>query len=87
MSIETLGKATSTLVKASDGNPATTTITVMLFWLMFNIAESQVEALIFGKRFAHWFDVVVAAAFILYAGYAVVGCAEWNSAKAARGRE
>jgi hypothetical protein len=55
---------------------------VILFQFMFHFAERQVEVLVFGQPFAHWFDVVAAAAFALFAGYAVVGCAAWNEAKA-----
>lgn len=84
-----LKKATLVLVMASDGNPVITTLSVILLQLMFNFTEKQVEVLIFGKPFVNWFDVVAAAAFALYAGYAMTACAAWNSAKAEKsaGRE
>lgn len=42
---------TLALAKASKGNPVVSTLTVMLFYIMFNVLEATVERLIFGERF------------------------------------
>jgi hypothetical protein len=63
------------LAHASKGNPITATITVMLFFLAFNMLEATVERLIFGTRFEHWLDIIFICAFIAYAAYAVWVCA------------
>jgi len=77
--MNTLQAATLALVKASNGNPVLTTATVMLFWIMFNIFEAELEKLIFGERFAHWADPFFTLAFIAYAAYAVYCCAIVNT--------
>ena len=71
--------ATFTLAKACDGNPVITTVVIMLFYILFNLFEAQVERLIFGERFEHFLDLIFVLAFIAYAGYAVVICAIFNS--------
>ena len=70
-----LQAGTLALARASDGNPVFSTLTVMLFWVMFNVLEALVETLMWGKPFEHWFDVVATAAFIAYSAYAVWYCA------------
>lgn len=73
--------ATYRLAQASDGNPATTTVVVMLFFVMFNIFESSLEVAIFGNRFEHLFDPFFQLAFICYSAYAVYWCAVFNKSK------
>lgn len=74
-------KSAMTLAASADGSPVSTTIVVLLFYLMFTILEAGTEKLIFGERFAHWLDPLFASAFIAYAAYAVYACALYNSAK------
>jgi len=76
-----LQKMTYSLAKASDGNPFTSTITVMLFYFMFNIFEAGIEKLIFGEHFEHWLDPVFQLSFIAYSAYAVWWCAVFKSSK------
>ena len=74
-------KATLTLAIASDGNPVLSTVTVMLFYLMFNTIAAGIETLIAGHRFYHWLDPFFQLAFIAYAAYAVQMCADYNASK------
>jgi len=74
-------KATMALVRASDGNPVITTATILLFFVMFNLAEGQIEKLIFGERFEHWLDPLFMLGFIAYSAYAVWWCAIFNTAE------
>ena len=61
---------------SSEGNPVIAVITVILFWLAFNVIEAAVETLIFGDRFVHWIDPLAGIAFISYAAWCVWICAE-----------
>ena len=79
--------ATFRLAQSCDGNPVYSTLIVMLFFLMFNVVEATVEALIFGEPFKHFLDVVFQLAFIGYAAYAVYWCAVFNGAKNAASNE
>ena len=74
-------KITLGLARASKGCPMIATMTVMLFYLMFNVLEGFVERLIFGDRLEHWLDPVFISAFIFYAGYACYWCAIFNTLK------
>jgi hypothetical protein len=67
------------LAKAANGNPVVSTVTVMLFYLIFNTIEANIEALLFGERFEHWADVVFQLAFIAYAALSVCTCAIHNA--------
>jgi len=73
--------ATMVLAKSCDGNPVLTTVTVMLFYVMFNIVMASIERLIFGDRFEHWLDPVFMCAWIAYSAYAVYWCAIFNESK------
>jgi hypothetical protein len=73
--------ATFRLAQASDGNPVTSTLVVMLFFIAFNVVEAGIEKLIFGDRFEHFLDPIFALVFIGYAAYAVFWCALFNSEK------
>lgn len=73
--------ATYRFAQACDGSPVTSTVVVMLFFIMFNFFEAGVEVALFGKRFEHALDAVFALAFIAYAAYAVYWCAVFNSTK------
>lgn len=75
--------ATMALAKASGGNPVISTVTVMLFFVMFNLVLASIEKLIFGERFEHWLDPIFGTAFIAYSAYAVYYCAIFNSEKKA----
>lgn len=67
------------LARSSDGNPIVSTITVILFYLMFNMVEASIERLIWGERFEHFLDPVFMAMFIAYAGYGVYCCGLHNT--------
>ena len=73
--------ATYRLAQACDGNPVSSTVVVMLFFVMFNFVEAGVEIALFGKRFEHALDAVFALAFMAYSAYAVYWCAVFNSTK------
>ena len=66
------------VAKSSKGNPVLATVTIILFYVMFNTLESVIEILLFGKRFEHWFDVLFGIIFIAYAAYCVYWCAIYN---------
>jgi len=66
------------LATASKGNPFLSVITVMLFYVMFNLLESQLERLIFGDRFLHWADPFIALMFIAASAYSVWMCARYE---------
>lgn len=72
---------TLALARASKGNLIVSTITVMLFFVMFTLFEAGVETLIWGDRFHHWLDPVFQMAFIGYAAYSVWMCAALNQAE------
>ncbi|HUH57658.1 MAG TPA: hypothetical protein VL020_03990 [Pseudomonadales bacterium] len=72
-------KSASILAESSNGSPITTTLVIMLFYIMFNVLEASIEKVIFGERFVHILDPVFGAMFIAYAGYAVMACAFFNS--------
>ena len=73
--------ATFRLAQACDGSPVSSTVVVMLFFVMFNLVEANVEKLIFGERFEHLLDPVFALVFMGYAAYSVYYCAIFNSTK------
>lgn len=73
--MEKLKLITAYLVKASGNNPVITTVTVMLFFIMFDTLEATVEKLIWGDRFEHWLSPIFILCFMSYAGYAVWMCA------------
>ena len=73
-----ISKSIKQLVSASSGDPAITTIVVMLFACMFNVLLTSIETLLWGGRFEHWLDVICVAAFIVYAALAVIGCADYK---------
>ena len=77
--MEYLYKLSMCLARASKGNPATSTATVMLFALMFNILEAAIEKLLFGERFEHFLDPIILLAFIGFAAFSVYSCAVHNS--------
>lgn len=74
-------QATYRLAQACEGSPISSTVVVMLFFLMFNMVEANIEKLIFGERFEHFLDPIFALAFIGYSAYAVYWCAVFNSTK------
>lgn len=74
-------KWTYILANSCKGNPILTTCTIMLFYVMFNMVEAQIERLIFGERFEHWLDIVFQLCAIAYAAYAVYWCALYNNMK------
>ena len=76
-----LQKTTLALARASNGNPVISTVTVILFFLMFNLLEAMTEKLIFGDRFEHWLDPFFIMVFIAYSAYAVWWCAVFNGSK------
>jgi hypothetical protein len=63
------------LVAASDADPVRTSITIMIFYIMFNMALATLEALIWGERFEHWLDPVFVIMFMAYMAHAVFWCA------------
>ena len=74
-------QATYRLAQACEGSPISSTVVVMLFFVMFNVMEATVEKLIFGERFEHFLDPLFSLAFIGYSAYAVYWCAVFNSEK------
>lgn len=72
-------KSAAILAKACGGNPALSTVCVMLFYVMLNVCMANVEILLFGERFEHWGDIIAQMFFIGYAGYCVYACAVFNS--------
>lgn len=74
-----LKKSLAVLAESCEGNPVKTTLTTMLFFVMFTVAEAQIQRLIFGEYFQHWLEVVFVLAFIAYSAAAVWACAEFNS--------
>ena len=75
-------QATLRLAQSCDGNPVSTTIVVMLFFIMFSVFEATIETVFFGHRFEHLLDPFFQLAFIGYSAYAVYWCAVFNSTKA-----
>jgi hypothetical protein len=73
-----ISKSIKQLVSASSGDPATTTIVVMLFALMFNVLLASIETVLYGGRFAHWLDPLFIAVFIVYAARAVIACDDYK---------
>lgn len=69
------------VAKASNGNPIISTITVMIFYIMFNMFEAGIETLLYGDRFNHWLDPIFQLCFIGYSAYCVWMCAVVNTAK------
>ena len=63
------------VAKASDCNPFMAVATVMLFYVMFDIFEAGVEALIWGESFHHWLDPIFQLAFMAYSAVVVWECA------------
>lgn len=76
-----LQRATCRLAQASDGNPVTSTLVVIMFYVMFSLVEANIEKAVFGSRFEHPLDAVFSVAFMAYASYAVYWCALFNSTK------
>lgn len=70
------------LAEASGGNPVLAVVTVMLFYVMFNLLVAQLEKLIFGERFEHFLDPVFVLFFIASSAYSVWRCAIYNSKQA-----
>lgn len=72
-------KSAAALAESANGSPITTTLVIMLFYIMFNMLEASIEKVFFGERFEHFLDPIFGAIFIAYAGYAVMACAFFNS--------
>ena len=70
-----------TLARASKGSPVISTLTVMLFYLMFNVAEAGVEHALYGALFQHWLDPIFSISFIAYSALVVYACAVVNAEK------
>jgi hypothetical protein len=80
-----LQTATLRLAQASDGNPATTTLTVILFCFVINMLFYIIAKLFFGGSFVHIFDLILMVAAIAYSAYAVWWCAIYNTQKRSEG--
>lgn len=63
------------VAKSSDNCPFISTLTVMLFYIMFSVLAAGIEKLIFGEYFHHWMDPVFQLIFIAYAALVVWMCA------------
>lgn len=70
-----LANITITLIKACNLNPLLSTLTICLFYIMFDLVLASIEIIIFGERFVHVLDVVFQLMFIFYAAYSVYICA------------
>lgn len=77
--MNSIEKSARVLATACNGNPIGTTVVLMLFFVMFNVIEANIETLIFGHRFEHWLDVVFQATLFCYAAYLVWVCAVINT--------
>lgn len=67
------------LARGANGDPATTTVATMLFWLMLNILMAQIEVRIWGERFEHFFDLVLACLVIGFSALCVVACGDFHA--------
>lgn len=76
--MQKIRNATIRLVQACEGSPISTTIVVIIFFMMVTVLEATFEKLVFGYRFEHFVDVIIQIAFIAYAAYAVYWCAIFN---------
>lgn len=56
-------------------NPVFGVLTIMVFYLWFNILEAMIETLIFGDRFEHWLDPFFIVLFMAFSGLVVDRCA------------
>lgn len=63
------------LAKSADNCPFISTLTVILYYIMFSVFEAGIEKLIFGDYFHHWLDPIFQIIFILYAALVVWMCA------------
>lgn len=72
------------VVHACDGNPVLAILTVLLFFLMFNLFEYTFEVLVWGKHFLHWFDLLFIGCFIAFSAVCVWQCAAFNMWKRRR---
>lgn len=79
--VNILEESALTIVRSTGANPVTSIIVVMLFYIMVNITEGQIEKLIFGERFEHWGDPIIALLFIAYSAYTVWFCAAYQIAE------
>lgn len=85
MQLNTIQRVTFRLAQAARGNPVTTTLVILLFYIFFNFLFYVVEKLFFGAAFVHFVDIVLSVSAITYAAYAVFWCAIFNSQNSDKG--
>lgn len=62
--------------RACDHNPLSCSVTLFIYFLMFNMMEAVIEKLLFGEPFAHALDIFFAACFIAFGVCSIWFCAE-----------
>lgn len=72
--IDMIVNASNVVARAAGGNPVLSTLTILIFYLAFNMLEAMVEKLIFGERFEHWLDPLFILVFIGFAAMTVWSC-------------
>lgn len=70
-----IDKAVYATVIACEGNPIMTVFISFLFYVGANGLEALIEKVFWGETFLHWFDLVLAAGFLLFAAKTVWVCA------------
>lgn len=76
--INLISASVSVLVNATTGKPLQSVVIVFIFHIAYDLISSKVEVLLFGQSYSHWFDLVMAVAFISYACFAVWACSEYQ---------
>ncbi len=59
------------LARACGGEPFSSTLVIILFWLMGNQLMAQVEKRITGESFEHWGDPIFSVVVICFASLTV----------------
>ena len=69
------------LCASAKYNPIMALALTWMFYLLFTLAEAQVETLIWGDRFEHWLDPVFFVLLALYQFAVIEVCAIINETK------
>lgn len=77
--MQIINDAAYVIAAASRGNPVLAILSVMLFYLLFDLVEASIEKLIWGDAFSHWLDPIFAVFFMAFSGLTVWKCAVYNA--------
>lgn len=77
--MEFIQKTARVVAAASNGNPVTSTVLIILFVFGIDFLFGVVETLIWGETFKHWLDAVLLAVSIVFAGMTTYECALHNA--------